>query len=61
MIDPRNIRRASHTRAVVRFWVGILVQTVICLVLMLVAVWAVFALNALLHPPVDLNLQLPTI
>lgn len=59
MIDPRNIRR--HSRGILRFWVQILVQSVITLAVLLFLVWVIFALIALLHPPaIDLNYQLPT-
>ena len=61
MIDPRNIRRHSQARAVLRFWVSIIIQSILCLVVMLAAVWLLIVLSALLHPPVDLNIQLPTL
>lgn len=62
MIDPRNIRQQSRTRAVVRFWVSILIQTIICLAVVAGMVLLFVLLDALLHPPaIDLNIQLPTL
>ena len=62
MIDPRNIRRHSRAAGILRFWVQVLVQSVITLAVLIVLVWVIFALIALLHPPaIDLNIQLPTL
>jgi len=49
------------TRRTLRFWVPILIQSVLCIIVVLAAVWLLILGNALLHPPVDYTtVQLPT-
>ncbi|GAA3730481.1 hypothetical protein GCM10022239_03820 [Leifsonia bigeumensis] len=60
MIDPRNIRRASQTRAHLRYWATLLIQITICVGLLFFASWAFVTVNALLHPTPNYQIQLPT-